>query len=912
MRTAFCVLKMAALLPGIKESSEKGRVIIMKVSNKICIYKLSFKALWASRTRNIIAVLAIALTALMFTSLFTVALSINSSYETYNFRQIGGYNHGSFKEVNEEQIAAITAHPLIKESGQRRIVGFCSDNVFAKVPAEVSYMDANNSKWSYCIPTTGRMAQGGNEITMDTKALQLLGIKPELGAEIALTYEAGDQNQKGEVRTDIFTLVGFWDYDEIAPVHFINVSKEYAEQVTEELTADGLAPFRTDLNVMLASSVNIRGIMEQVDTDLGYQWENRGAENCVRIGVNWGYTSAQAGSRMDPGTIMSILAFMLLVIFTGYLIIYNIFQISVSGDIRFYGLLKTIGVTPRQLRRIIRQQALLLSAAGIPLGLLGGYGVGAVVTPFILDRLIMGSESATISASPLIFAGAAAFSLITVIISCTRPGRMAARVSPVEAAKYTENTQVKKKSRNTRGAKVYQMAFANLGRNRRKTVLVALSLSLSVVLLTVLYIFVGGFDMDKYLERNTSADFIVGSTEYFRYNGGSEDAALEPSVIEQIRQNTQQTLQGCAYFLSGYSPQCWISEAAWTEQMSSYYEGEMLNEHLNSQSRRAGQVGAALLVEGLDEELFEKLAVVEGDLAPLSEPDSNAIAICVSVDDYGNVRDEIHPEIGDTLTVTYVDEIDYLDSRTGGPAQEETPAEYLEGQIVKSHDVDYTVCALVNRPYSMGPRFSRRGGYDAVLPVSRLRADSNQDTHTLFYMFDTPDEHVEAQAESYVADITAGDLSGIMYESKKTVREEFDGFKNMFLLLGSLLCFIIGFVGILNFFNAIMTGILSRRREFAVLESIGMTRRQLTNMLVYEGILYAAGTVLLSFVLVIVMGPLTGRMIEDILWFFSYRFTIAPVLLAAPVFILLGWLIPLVIYRTSEKSSVVERLRQTE
>ena len=63
-----------------------------------------------------------------------------------------------------------------------------------------------------------------------------------------------------------------------------------------------------------------------------------------------------------------------MILLTGYLIIYNVFQISVAGDIRFYGLLKTIGTTPRQLKRIIRIQALSLSAAGIPLGLLLGWG----------------------------------------------------------------------------------------------------------------------------------------------------------------------------------------------------------------------------------------------------------------------------------------------------------------------------------------------------------------------------------------------------------------------------------------------------------------------------------------------------------------------------------------------------------
>ena len=97
-------------------------------------------------------------------------------------------------------------------------------------------------------------------------------------------------------------------------------------------------------------------------------WDSYTDPNSVRIGVNWGYTSSQLESQLEPELMVAIAAFLLLVIFTGYLIIYNIFQISVAGDIRFYGLLKTIGTTPRQLKRIIRQQALLLCLIGIPAG----------------------------------------------------------------------------------------------------------------------------------------------------------------------------------------------------------------------------------------------------------------------------------------------------------------------------------------------------------------------------------------------------------------------------------------------------------------------------------------------------------------------------------------------------------------
>ena len=332
----------------------------MNVKNRKCIRKLSLKSLYANRRRNLIAIFAIALTTLLFTSMFTIVLSLNASYETYQFRQVGGYAHGTFKDVSPEQAERIAAHPKVKAAGVRKVIGITAEGVFAKIPAEISYMDANCTKWSYATPTTGRMPESGKEVAMDTAALQLLGVTPELGAEVTVSYSITDKDQTAFTVTDTFTLVGYWDYDELMPVHYINISRDYADDIEAQAVKTGLQPFRTDLNVMMASSTNIQGQMEQVDTDLGYTWDSYTDPNSVRIGVNWGYTSSQLESQLDPELVIAIAAFLLLVIFTGYLIIYNIFQISVAGDIRFYGLLKTIGTTPRQLKRIIRQQALLL------------------------------------------------------------------------------------------------------------------------------------------------------------------------------------------------------------------------------------------------------------------------------------------------------------------------------------------------------------------------------------------------------------------------------------------------------------------------------------------------------------------------------------------------------------------------
>lgn len=882
----------------------------MNVKNRACIRRLSIRSLWSSRRRNLIAVIAIALTALLFTSLFTVAMSMNASYETYAFRQIGGYSHGSFKELTEEQIKKITAHPNVKAVGRRTNVGYMVSGVFAKTPAEISFMDENCTKWSYAEPSVGHCPQGGKEVTMDTFALKLLGIEPELGAKITLTYLVNYGDPMEYEKTDTFTLTGWWEYDNISPVHYINISEEYASAAEAENIKKGAEPFRTDLNVMLPSSVNIRGQMEAIDRDLGYVWERTDEGELARYGVNWGYTSSQLGERIDAEAVIAIVAFLALVIFTGYLIIYNIFQISVTGDIRFYGLLKTIGVTPRQLRRIIRLQALALCIVGIPAGLLLGYGVGAALAPVILARTTLGAAATTISSSPFIFLASALFALVTVLLSCARPGRIAGRVSPVEALKYTEITKSKKKRRATRGAKVYQMAFANLGRSKSKTFLVVLSLTLSVVLLNLLVLFTGGFDVEKYLEQNTCADFIVSSTDYFRF-AQNADHYLTENDIDRLRENTDQSLSGCGYTIKDANrPLCWMPEESWRMDMGQYASGEIVEATLSGKDRRGDLVAEKTQIEGIDQALFPKLSVVEGDMEPMFQGNEDAIAIAVDTDDYGHVTDlEYYPPIGSKLTITYIEEAYYIDSRTGEKCDETTPEEFLEFHIEKSHDVDYDVCAYVTVPYAMSYRYYGLG-YRLVLPQEKLAADSGQTVIPMVYLFDTPDSDAEEDAENYLSDLTSDDVSGLMYESKAILRDEFSSYRNMFLLVGGLLCAIIFMVGVLNFFNAIMTGILSRQREFAVLQAVGMTSKQLKAMLIYEGMFYTISSAVMALVFSIVCDPLIAHLLEKMFWFFSAEISILPILGMIPVYALLGWLIPFAMYGQSARYSIVERLRE--
>ena len=100
---------------------------------------------------------------------------------------------------------------------------------------------------------------------------------------------------------------------------------------------------------------------------------------------------------------------MVLVFASGYLIIYNIFQISVASDIRFYGRLKTLGTTKKQLKKMIYGQANRLSLIGIPIGLVIGYLLGAVLVPVMITGTTGEAKAAV---NPYIFIGSAVFAYL--------------------------------------------------------------------------------------------------------------------------------------------------------------------------------------------------------------------------------------------------------------------------------------------------------------------------------------------------------------------------------------------------------------------------------------------------------------------------------------------------------------------
>ena len=127
-------------------------------------------------------------------------------------------------------------------------------------------------------------------------------------------------------------------------------------------------------------------------------------------------------------------------------------------------------------------------------------------------------------------------------------------------------------------------------------------------------------------------------------------------------------------------------------------------------------------------------------------------------------------------------------------------------------------------------------------------------------------------------------------------------------VMGYAISVIIALVGVLNFVNSMVTAIISRKQEFAMIQSIGMTKRQLRSMLTFEGLYYAGLTLAASYLCGSIVVGVIVRAITSV-GYSTFRFTLLPLLICTPILIGLAVLIPYLCFKNLEKQSVVERLR---
>jgi putative ABC transport system permease protein len=238
------------------------------------------------------------------------------------------------------------------------------------------------------------------------------------------------------------------------------------------------------------------------------------------------------------------------------------------------------------------------------------------------------------------------------------------------------------------------------------------------------------------------------------------------------------------------------------------------------------------------------------------------------------------PKIGDTLTLT---------NANGAPR-------------------DFEIIELIDSyPHHLSARFRTVNTLDVIIAdnvfldffgeVLPMQTNINVDAGSI------------SAFETWLTDYISTHNPNLGFISRNTLQSEFDGLATTYLVLGGSLSFILALVGILNFINAIAASIIARRRELAMLQSVGMTGKQLRQTLFFEGCLFAVFSLCFTLTLGAALGLLFVQIIAGQVWFFNQSFTVMPSVISAIPLVLICVIVPLVCYKRLARESLVEQLR---
>lgn len=398
--------------------------------------------------------------------------------------------------------------------------------------------------------------------------------------------------------------------------------------------------------------------------------------------------------------------------------------------------------------------------------------------------------------------------------------------------------------------------------------------------------------MDKYLANFVSSDFVIANAKYFNseYSARKEElqeSNLTESFIEACEEQEGFEKGGRIYAATDQVG-VKISDYKIPKNMPVNENGELcwMWNGEKIPVTKLNEENYQTMYYGVDDFLFEKMEVYEGekDLDVIKEKlaTGNYLIYAVSTDDNGMVRKEdmVH-HAGDKVTLSF-------------PNGEEREVEILS--VIKENY------------YGLSTRYSVIFPYYTTAEV--FRKDLSED-YLMSYSFDVRDDREEA-IQQFVKNYSEKTEPTMNYESKLKWSNEFESLKGMFTIIGCFLTFVVAVIGILNFINAILTSIVTRLRELAMLESIGMTKKQIIKMLTLEGIYYAGFTMISSLLIGMLMSVTILRVLTSQIWFMKYQFVIWPMLVTFPFLLVLGWLVPKAAYHFQGKKSMIEQLKNAD
>lgn len=831
-------------------------------NNQIAVNRISKRSMKQNRVRNMFAILAIILTTFMFTTVFSIGFSLAKNMNVMTLRGQGTKSTIFLANPTEEQISQVNDCKYLNAAGINIHTGKAQSLDNSETVISLDYYDKTEFEENF-IPAIsdlkGNYPTNKMEIMLSKAALDALDIdNPKGQMDIHVTIDGKDE---------VFKLSGWFTDYRLRTGGFQGfVSKSYYENLGLTVEENGI--------LSISAKIGSQGkLLNELDKSVTLE-DNQEFESSFDV---------QDESISNSVIIAAAICLIgLIIVFSGYLLIYNVMYISVTKDIRFYGMLKTIGTSPRQIKKIVKMQAFRLSVIGIPVGIIFGTLVSFFAVPYALNMFgssVSGAMPTDINFNPFIYIGTILFGIFTVAVSCRKPSKLASKVSPVEALKYNgQNSDKIRPKKSTDGGKLYKMAYRNVFREKKRALLVFASLFMGTMAFLSTNSFFSSMKLENYVDTYLPNDYNIyvhedGEQTYIDAAHKLVDDISEINGIKNI--NVNRLADANILFDEDVFRPFLESDATSEEDIQG-----MIKLYSNENS----DVKYSAPIIGIDKGMLERHNEKAKRKIDIERFEKGEICFVESV------RTEEQAERVEGKNITLVN------NKSG-----------------KKVSIEVGVCAILGDDYGINIGYYQQlGGAPSSILVSQSIIDELTDSPSINSIIIDCESKLENDVTAQIKELTKTNPSVLNVEIKSEMIKDFKTSMTSMSILTAGISIILIFIGIINFINVMLTGVFARRKELSVMESVGMTQKQVQKMLMMEGVYYGLITIILILTLGSGITYIVGQLSEVIADYAVFNYPWLLMIIIIAVIMSICVMVPALVYKTISKDSITERLRGGE
>lgn len=781
------------------------------------INKLTWRHLWANKKRTVITLFGIIISVAMVTAVFTSVESLMNTMGEITASYDGAW-HARYNELKSKDVQTLAKQKNVKAIGLSMDLGEISskaDSNSSKSRTDVLACNQNLFTIYSMKPATGRLPVTTRELLVTKSFITRNDLKWKVGDTVTLPFTAysADPQVEPETAQRTYTICGILEND---------------NQLTGFYSAFcGLDDTVTDAMGTYIAQVQFAPLGSNTPKDIKaaakalYGAKVAEANDCTQFSTHTDYLMF-SGVQMNSGITRALYGFMaiilLIIVLASVFMIYDSFAVSYQQRARYLGMLASVGATRTQKRGSVYFEGFILGCIGIPIGILCGIGGIAVTLRALSDSFMQTVTVATGDSVRLhaivnwkILVGSVLISALTIFISAWIPAHRASKVTPIEALRQTNTVKVKK-AKQLKTSRLRQKLFGfedvlavkNYKRNGKRSRTVVFALAVSVILFLSTANFTGMLTNAVDNEYD-SMNFDVYESIF------NTDGPLTASQVEQVNRK--------------------VSDVPGIQDIRICADNEMmvdgLDKQLTAEAKKAN-MDCSVYVLGVDSDTFAALAKEAGIDPAACQDEKTPTGILinqVTLATEKKQRQTMNPVQGSQVGKTYTGQMTGWDKEGNDITAPYTVK--IAGQMNKD-----AVCLHSSffHPTVVVPMHSYLVHYPQAL------AKGNAVSYARYYI--TAQDHDDVYNRvSDVLDEVQNGISHTGYDAAAQA-QTMQALKVVVMTFGYGFITLITLISVMNIINTISSGMEERRREFAMIKSVGMTPRSFKKSIYLENIRY--------------------------------------------------------------------------